>query len=233
MTRASRTWPQISGHIAPRARAASASAAMRYATRMLDARCAPTLPTRCSCVPVVHRDRLQRPDLVAAPVDYVMAAPLPDVAGLEHRRPRCNCSLPPAQTRSSHPRRVTPGLPAWPSAAVACGRPCPSFQTCGVMFWHHRSRTDPRSRPAGEAQLAVFGSTATQPDKRSWAQRLALCGRSSGFSREGPTMPDNILLIMRFHPVGGDDVSVVRTSARNSRRLRRSPVRWTSSAVWS
>lgn len=26
---------------------------------------------------------------------------------------------------------------------------------------------------------------------------------------EGPTVPDNIVLIMRFHPVGGEDVSVI------------------------
>src|SRR5258708_37114581 len=74
---------------------------------------------------------------------------------------------------------------------------------------HHWSRTDPSRRAAGEAQLRVPGSTATQPEERSWAQRLALCGRSSGCSREGPIVPDNIVLIMRFHPVGGDDVSVV------------------------
>ncbi len=44
---------------------------------------------------------------------------------------------------------------------------------------------DPNRRAAGEAQLRVPGSTATQPDERSWAQRLALCGRSSGLIREG------------------------------------------------
>jgi hypothetical protein len=78
------------------------------------------------------------------------------------------------------------------------------------MFWrHHSSRTHPSRRAAGEAQLRVSGSTATQPDERSWAQRLALSGRSSGSSREGTDVPDNIVLIMRFHPVGGEDVSVV------------------------
>src|SRR5258708_8129746 len=30
-----------------------------------------------------------------------------------------------------------------------------------------------------------------------------------GSRGRGPTVPDNIVLIMRFHPVGGDDVSVV------------------------
>jgi hypothetical protein len=27
--------------------------------------------------------------------------------------------------------------------------------------------------------------------------------------REGPTVPDNIVLIMRFHPVSGEDISVI------------------------
>ncbi len=30
-----------------------------------------------------------------------------------------------------------------------------------------------------------------------------------GSRGKGPTVPDNIVLIMRFHPVGGEDVSVV------------------------
>jgi len=34
-------------------------------------------------------------------------------------------------------------------------------------------------------------------------------GRSSGFWQGGTAVPDNIVLIMRFHPVGGEDVSVV------------------------
>jgi hypothetical protein len=43
----------------------------------------------------------------------------------------------------------------------------------------------PYRRAAGEAQLRMPGSTATQPDERTWAQRLALSGRTSEFSREG------------------------------------------------
>jgi hypothetical protein len=47
-------------------------------------------------------------------------------------------------------------------------------------------------------------------------------------------MPDNIVLIMRFHPVGGEDVSVLSEDlAGNARRLRPSLRRWTNGAVWS
>ena len=53
------------------------------------------------------------------------------------------------------------------------------------------------------------GSTATQPDERSRHSVWRWAERSSGFSREGTTVPDNIVLIMRFHPVGGEDVSVI------------------------
>jgi hypothetical protein len=30
-----------------------------------------------------------------------------------------------------------------------------------------------------------------------------------GSREKGPAVPDNVVLIMRFHPVGGEDVSVV------------------------
>ena len=47
-------------------------------------------------------------------------------------------------------------------------------------------------------------------------------------------MPDSIVLIMRFHPVGGEDVSVVSEDfAGEARRLRPSPARWTNGAAWS
>ena len=41
-----------------------------------------------------------------------LGSPLPDVAGLEHRRPPRHCSLSPTQTRSSPPEAVTASLPA-------------------------------------------------------------------------------------------------------------------------
>jgi hypothetical protein len=78
------------------------------------------------------------------------------------------------------------------------------------MFWqHHSPRTHPRRRAAGEAQLKVPGSTTTQPGERSWAQCPAPGGRCSGYLREGTDVPDNIVLIMRFHPVNGEDVTVI------------------------
>jgi hypothetical protein len=46
---------------------------------------------------------------------------------------------------------------------------------------------------------------------RFWAQRLAPGGRFLGSGGKGPTVPDNIVLIMRFHPVNGEDISVVCT----------------------
>jgi hypothetical protein len=52
-------------------------------------------------------------------------------------------------------------------------------------------------------------STATQPCERSQAQCPApreLFGIPPG---KGLTVPDNVVLIMRFHPVGGEDVSVM------------------------
>lgn len=55
---------------------------------------------------------------------------------------------------------------------------------------HYSARTEPGRQAAGEAQLTVSGSAATQPEERSWAQRPALCGRSSLGSRgRGPTVP--------------------------------------------
>jgi len=66
-------------------------------------------------------------------------------------------------------------------------------------------------RAAGEAQLQV--SVRIHGDPAGGA----LLGTASGAVRaffwvlagRGPTVPDNIVLIMRFHPVGGEDVSVV------------------------
>ena len=40
------------------------------------------------------------------------------------------------------------------------------------------------------------------PRSARWVARLDSAGR-------GPAVPDNIVLILRFHPVGGEDVSVV------------------------
>jgi hypothetical protein len=31
----------------------------------------------------------------------------------------------------------------------------------------------------------------------------------SWIAREGPAVPDNVVLILRFHPIGGEDVSVL------------------------
>ena len=62
---------------------------------------------------------------------------------------------------------------------------------------------------AGEAHLRVPGSAVTRPDE---GLRAAAPGTADGLSdsrREVQTVPDNIVLIMRFHPVGGEDVSVV------------------------
>ena len=50
---------------------------------------------------------------------------------------------------------------------------------------HHSARTDRSRRAAGEAQLRVSGSTATQPVERSWAPVSGRSGRSAGCSREG------------------------------------------------
>jgi hypothetical protein len=43
------------------------------------------------------------------------------------------------------------------------------------------------------------------PRRRVWRRAGVLVG-SRG---KGPAVPDNVVLIMRFHPVGGEDVSVV------------------------
>jgi len=55
----------------------------------------------------------------------------------------------------------------------------------GADMRQHLTGTEPARWAAGEAQLTVSGSTATQPGERSWTQRPAPDGRSSGFSREG------------------------------------------------
>ena len=46
------------------------------------------------------------------------------------------------------------------------------------------------------------------PDEGSRATALGAGGLLDS-RREVPAVPDNIMLIMRFHPVGGEDVSVV------------------------
>ena len=47
-------------------------------------------------------------------------------------------------------------------------------------------------------------------------------------------MPDNIVLIMRFHPVGGEDVFVVSEDfAGESEALEAIAARWTNGAAWS
>jgi hypothetical protein len=55
----------------------------------------------------------------------------------------------------------------------------------------------------------VSGFTATEPDEDAWVQRSSRNGRSAGFSPGGTEVPDNIVLIMRFHPVHGEDFSVI------------------------
>src|ERR1035437_8467902 len=60
----------------------------------------------------VHIDRFQRPDLVAVAVDDVLAAPLTDVASLEHRCPPVLTSCPLPSLVPAHPRPVTPRSPA-------------------------------------------------------------------------------------------------------------------------
>src|SRR5258708_15412143 len=67
-----------------------------------------------------------------------------------------------------------------------------------------------QSAACRRSTIASVRSTGTQPGERSWAQRPApreLFGFLPG--RKGPTVPDNVVLIMRFHPVGGEDVSVI------------------------
>src|SRR5260221_6320630 len=64
--------------------------------------------------------------------------------------------------------------------------------------------------PAGGAQLRV--SDPQRPSRASAPGHSARRrGSYSGFlpGRKGPTVPDNVVLIMRFHPVGGEDVSVI------------------------
>ncbi len=56
--------------------------------------------------------------------------------------------------------------------------------------------------------MRVSRSAVTPPDVGS---RAAPPGRAVFWDsrREVPAVPDNIVLIIRFHPVGGEDVSVV------------------------
>ncbi len=63
-------------------------------------------------------------------------------------------------------------------------------------------------RAAGEAHLTVSGSAVTLA---GWGLpgQGARAGGLPDSGREVSAVPDNIVLIMRFHPVGGEDVSVV------------------------
>jgi hypothetical protein len=58
--------------------------------------------------------------------------------------------------------------------------------------------------------LKVPGSAVTQPDEGSRAIAPGAERAVFWISRgEVPAVPDNIVLIIRFHPVGGEDVSVI------------------------
>jgi hypothetical protein len=57
------------------------------------------------------------------------------------------------------------------------------------------------------SHLRVSGSAVTPPDERSRA--TAHGGGLLDSRREVPAVPENIVLVMRFHPVGGEDVTVV------------------------
>jgi hypothetical protein len=50
-----------------------------------------------------------------------------------------------------------------------------------------------------------------RPSQRSAHAHSVWCRPSVplGSGEKGPTVPDNVVLIMRFHPVGGEDVSVI------------------------
>ena len=56
--------------------------------------------------------------------------------------------------------------------------------------------------------MTVSGSAVTPPDEGLPGHR-ARAGGLLDSRWEVPAVPDNIVLIMRFHPVGGEDVSVV------------------------
>ena len=91
----------------------------------------------------------------------------------------------PAQTGSSLPEAGDGRSPAGTGPRPL--RPAPARS--GLNLWRMSGSTlrqHPSPSPGRrQAQLRVPGSAATQPDERSWAERLALCGRSCGFSREG------------------------------------------------
>ena len=63
-------------------------------------------------------------------------------------------------------------------------------------------------RIAGEAHLRVSGSDS-DPAGSGLPGHSSRAGGLLDSRREVPTVPDNIVLIMRFHPVGGEDVSVL------------------------
>ncbi len=67
---------------------------------------------------------------------------------------------------------------------------------------------DRPGRAAGEAHLRVSGS-ASDPAGWGLPGQGARAGGLLDSGREIPAVADNIVLIMRFHPVGGEDVSVV------------------------
>ncbi len=62
----------------------------------------------------------------------------------------------------------------------------------------------PRARHNSECPVH-----SAQQEERSCPQCLAPSGTLLWvLAGKGPTVPDNVVLIMRFHPVGGEDVSV-------------------------
>jgi hypothetical protein len=77
-------------------------------------------------------------------------------------------------------------------------------------------------------RIAVTPPDEGSPGHGAWAGGL-LDSR-----REVPAVPDNIVLIMRFHPVGGEDVTVVSEDFGSEREaLEAIARRWTNGAAWS
>ena len=104
---------------------------------------------------------------MAAAVEYIMAAPLPDANQTPSSPPEANNG--PSSSLASGGCRFRPGRPL----AIQPGR---------VRRWSGSTiphALTPVRAAAGEAQLTVPGSATTQPEERSCAQRLAPSMRSS------------------------------------------------------
>src|SRR5437868_6511325 len=99
----------------------------------------------------------------------------------------------------------------WPGCATSrsrssrcCRDPGRRAARAACPKWRYRL-----CRTAGEAHLKVSGSAVTEPDEGSRALPPGAGRRFLDSRGEVPAVPDNIMLIIRFHPVGGEDVSVV------------------------